>query len=94
MFSLLGRYELDEYYDKEVHDSWRLGQYENFEVRWNREPAEYPAPYNRGPVRALACQQSGVYMVLWPSSRVSLLARLLCFNLFIYLTSVIKTNLN
>lgn len=42
-------YELDEYYDKEVQDSWRLGQYENFEVRWNREPAEYPVAYNRGP---------------------------------------------
>ena len=50
---MLGRFELDEYYDKEVHAGWHQGQYENFEVRWNREPADYqmPMPYNRGPVR-------------------------------------------
>ncbi|KAK3086513.1 hypothetical protein FSP39_019457 [Pinctada imbricata] len=39
----------DEYYDKPVHRSpspigWQPGQYENFEVRWTREPEWPPHP--------------------------------------------------
>lgn len=46
------RYD-DEYYDKvPVHRTpveppamWHPAQYENFEVRWNREPEWMPPPY-------------------------------------------------
>ena len=34
----------DDYYDKQAQAAWHDGQYENFEVRWTRDP-EYAGAY-------------------------------------------------
>ncbi|GFN91351.1 Zinc finger ccch domain-containing protein 18-like [Plakobranchus ocellatus] len=41
-------YEEDEYY-KISRDPWQTGHYENFEVRYNREPSYSPPPYREKP---------------------------------------------